>query len=55
MIRQMAENSPGLIDMDWRGFLVDGPVVINVRGVDNEINIPISYIAQASPSLYSAV
>ena len=55
MIRQMTENSPGLIDMDWRGFLVDGPVVINVRGVDNEINIPISYIAQASPSLYSAV
>ena len=55
MIRQMTENSPGLIDMDWRGFLVDGPVVINVRGVDNEINIPISYIALASPSLYSAV
>ena len=55
MIRPMAENSPGLIDMDWRGFLVDGPVDVNVRGVDNEINIPISYIAQASPSLYSAV
>jgi len=55
MIRPMAENSPGLIDMDWRGFLVDGPVDVNVRGVDNEINIPISFIAQASPSLYSAV
>ena len=55
MIRPMAENSPGLIDMDWRGFLVDGPVDVNIRGVDNEINIPISYIAQASPSLYSAV
>ena len=55
MIRPMAENSPGLVDMDWRGFLVDGPVDVNIRGVNNEINIPISYIAQASPSLYSAV
>jgi len=55
VIRQMSENSPGLIDMDWRGFIVDGPVDINIRGVDNEINLPISYVAQASPSLYSAV
>jgi len=55
MIRPMTDNSPGLVDMDWRGFLVEGPVDVNVRGVDNEINIPISYIAQASPSLYSAV
>ena len=55
MIRQMTDSSPGLVDMDWRGFLVNGPVDINVRGIDNEINIPISYIAQASPSLYSAV
>ena len=55
VIRPMTDNSPGLIDMDWRGFLVNGPVDINVRGIDNEINIPISYVAQASPSLYSAV
>ncbi|MDC0194583.1 hypothetical protein OAK01_06420 [Candidatus Nitrosopelagicus sp.] len=55
MIRQMTDSSPGLVDMDWRGFLVNGPVDINVRGIDNEINIPISYISQASPSLYSAV
>ena len=55
VIRQMSDNSPGLIDMDWRGFIVDGPVDINIRGVDNEINLPISYVAQASPSLYSAV
>ena len=55
VIRQMSENSPGLIDMDWRGFIVDGPVDINIRGIDNEINLPISYVAQASPSLYSAV
>ena len=55
VIRPMTDNSPGLIDMDWRGFIVDGPVDINIRGVDNEINLPISYVAQASPSLYSAV
>ena len=55
VIRPMSDNSPGLIDMDWRGFIVDGPVDINIRGVDNEINLPISYVAQASPSLYSAV
>ena len=55
VIREMSDNSPGLIDMDWRGFIVDGPVDINIRGVDNEINLPISYVAQASPSLYSAV
>ena len=55
VIRSMTDSSPGLIDMDWRGFIVDGPVDINIRGVDNEINLPISYVAQASPSLYSAV
>jgi len=55
VIREMSDNSPGLVDMDWRGFIVDGPVDINIRGIDNEINIPMSYIAQASPSLYSAV
>ena len=55
VIRPMTDSSPGLIDMDWRGFIVDGPVDINIRGVDNEINLPISYVAQASPSLYSAV
>ena len=55
VIREMSDNSPGLVDMDWRGFIVDGPVDINIRGVDNEINLPISYVAQASPSLYSAV
>ena len=55
MIRQMTDSSPGLVDMDWRGFLVNGPVDIIVRGIDNEINFAISYIALASPSLYSAV
>ena len=41
--------------MDWRGVTVDGPVVIDIRGIENEINLPISFIANASPALYSAV
>ena len=55
VIREFSGTSPALIDMDWRGFVVNGPVDINVRGVNNEINLPISYISQAAPSLYSAV
>ena len=55
IIRDFSGSSAGLIDMDWRGVVVDGPVVIDIRGVENEINLPISFIANASPALYSAV
>ena len=55
IIREFSGNSPALIDMDWRGIIIDGPIVLNVKGVDYEINLPISYITQAAPSLYSAV
>jgi len=55
IIREFSGTSPALIDMDWRGFVVNGPVDINVKGIDNEINLPISYISQAAPSLYSAI
>ena len=55
IIRDFSGGSAGLIDMDWRGVSVEGPVEINVRGIDNEINLPISFIADASPALYSAV
>ncbi len=55
IIRDSSGGSAGLLDMDWRGVMIDGPVEINVRGVDNEINLPISFIADASPTLYSAV
>ena len=41
--------------MDWRGIVVSGPIDINVKGVNNEINLPISYISKAAPSLYSAI
>ena len=55
IIRDSSGGSAGLLDMDWRGVMIDGPVEINVRGIDNEINLPISFIADASPTLYSAV
>jgi len=55
IIRDFSGSSAGLIDMDWRGVIVEGPVVIDVKGIDNEINLPISFIANASPALYSAV
>ena len=55
ILREYSGSSPALVDMDWRGFIVDGPIDLDIRGVNNEINLPISYIAQASPSLYSAV
>ena len=55
IIRDYTGGSAGLIDMDWRGVVIDGPVEINVNGVVNEINLPISFIADASPALYSAI
>ena len=55
IIRDFSGSSAGLIDMDWRGVTIDGPVVINVNGVDNEINLPISFIANAAPALYTSV
>ena len=55
IIRDFSGGSAGLIDMDWRGISVDGTVVINVKGIDNEINLPISFIANVAPALYSAV
>jgi len=55
IIRDFSGGSAGLIDMDWRGIAIDGPVVINVKGIDNEINLPMSFIVNAAPALYSAV
>ena len=55
IIRDFSGSSAGLIDMDWRGVVIEGPVVIDVRGIENEINIPISFVEDASPALYSAI
>ena len=55
IIRDFSGSSAGIIDMDWRGVVVDGPVEINVKGVVHEINLPISFISDVAPALYSAV
>jgi len=52
VIKQGSGNSPTLIDVDWRGFGVVGPVVINTPAYgDVEINLPISTFDRFTPSL----
>ena len=52
VIKQGSGNSPTLIDVDWRGFGVIGPVVINTPAYgDVEINLPISTFDRFTPSL----
>ena len=55
IIRDYSGSSAGLIDMDWRGITVDGPVDLHVKGQTHEINLPISFIAEAAPSLYNGI
>ena len=52
VIKQGSGNDPTLLDVDWRGFGVIGPVIINtpVHG-DVEINLPISTFERFTPSL----
>ena len=51
VIKQGSGNSPTLIDVDWRGFGVVGPVVINTPAYgDVEINLPISTFERFTPS-----
>ena len=52
VIKQGSGNEPTLIDVDWRGFGVIGPVVINTPAYgDVEINLPISSFEKFTPSL----
>jgi len=52
VIKQGSGNSPTLIDVDWRGFGVVGPVVINTPAYgDVEINLPISTFERFTPAL----
>jgi len=52
VIKQGSGNSPTLIDVDWRGFGVVGPVIINTPAYgDVEINLPISTFDRFTPSL----
>jgi len=52
VIKHGSGNAPTLIDVDWRGFGVIGPVVINTPAYgDVEINLPISSFERFTPSL----
>ena len=52
VIKQGSGNNPTLLDVDWRGFGVLGPVVINTPAYgDVEINLPISAFERFTPSL----
>ena len=51
VIRQQSGNSPGIIDMDWRGIVIPGDVQIFAKGMNNEINLPISVIHESAPEL----
>jgi len=52
VIKQGSGNDPTLLDVDWRGFGVIGPVIINTPTYgDVEINLPISTFERFTPSL----
>jgi len=52
VIKMGSGNAPTLLDVDWRGFGVLGPVVINTPTYgDVEINLPISSFEKFTPSL----
>jgi len=52
VIKQGSGNNPTLLDVDWRGFGVIGPIVINTPAYgDVEINLPISTFDRFTPSL----
>jgi len=52
VIKHGSGNAPTLLDADWRGFGVLGPVVINTPTYgDVEINLPISAFEKFTPSL----
>ena len=54
VLRESSDIS-GLVDMNWRGLMIPGDVTVTSKGIDHEINLPISFIANSSPALYSAV
>jgi len=52
VIKQGSGNDPTLLDVDWRGFGVIGPVIINTAAYDDvEINLPISTFERFTPAL----
>jgi len=55
VLREAGSGSSGLVDMNWRGLVIPGEVTVNAKGIPHEINLPISFISDISPGLYSAI
>ena len=51
IIRERQGQAPTIIDVGWRGVTVEGPVVID----GTEINLPISFIKDKVPSVFSSI
>ncbi|KAG2479016.1 MAG: conserved membrane protein of unknown function [Nitrosopumilales archaeon] len=51
IIRERQAQAPAIIDLGWRGITVEGPIVID----GTEINLPISFIADRAPSVFSSI
>ena len=55
ILRESSGGNSGLVDMNWRGLMIPGDVTVNSKGIDHEINLPISFVANSAPGLYSAI
>ena len=55
VLREASSGNSGIVDMNWRGVMVPGEVTINSKGMDHEINLPISFIADVAPGLYTSI
>ena len=55
VLRESSSGSSGIVDMSWRGLMVPGEVTVNAKGIDHEINLPISFISDVSPGLHNAI
>ena len=55
VLREASSGNSGLVDMNWRGLMVPGEVTVNAKGIDHEINLPISFIEDVAPRLNSAI
>ena len=53
ILRESSGGNSGLVDMNWRGVMVPGEVTVNSNGMDHEINLPISFIADVALGLYA--
>jgi len=55
VLREASSGNSGLVDMNWRGLMIPGEVTVNAKGIDHEINLPISFIEDVAPRLNSAI